>query len=329
MLYSIIKNSTSSHKVICIKNNTHKVRALYSPPPIMVFKLIKLILCGKVAGVVIHDRIFIPLSIITFLLGVRCFFICHNMFSDFLFLTRWLPLQKIICVSNSVRKHVLESGIKDSKVVVIENGFYPPSYCSNEREFRHLLEKRNQRVLSGNYHIAFVGRTKKEKGIYDLIDAYRGIVGEISPTSSISLSIIGQVDSELTEYISQSSFREKIKIVGLLDSPFEKLHAMEIDGVVIPSHHEGFGLVLAEAVAAGVDVYASKIPPFIELSEDLPVVFFEPRNPVSIKDALLRKRPNDVDINHRFICSQRMIGRYSFKSMHEKYNDFFLEEYRA
>lgn len=149
-------------------------------------------------------------------------------------------------IINRAKSYVLADG---SVCGVDLNRFKP-----NERvrsEVRRILS------INDNYKlIAFVGRLNKDKGIYDLINAFKIIK---SKGYSVKLLLIGPDEENI---IKRNSFigkfqKNEIIYLGVKNNPEYWLNGCDI--FCLPSYREGFGSVLIEASALKLPVVASKI----------------------------------------------------------------------
>jgi glycosyltransferase involved in cell wall biosynthesis len=66
---------------------------------------------------------------------------------------------------------------------------------------------------------------------------------------------------------SSPEFKASIRVLGLIEQDYLEWLYQQADYVLLPSTYEGFGLPLTEAVARGVPVFCSDIPPFREQIE--------------------------------------------------------------
>jgi glycosyltransferase involved in cell wall biosynthesis len=129
-----------------------------------------------------------------------------------------------------------------------------------------LLERKQARRVfdlpqNGGRVLGAVGRLVADKGFDYLLDAF---ARSLAKHPDISLVIIG-------EGPDRSALERKIKHLGLGGKVFLPGHKpglaklyLGFDWVVIPSREEGLGLVLQEAVIAGVPVLVSDLPVFRE-----------------------------------------------------------------
>jgi glycosyltransferase involved in cell wall biosynthesis len=118
-----------------------------------------------------------------------------------------------------------------------------PSDVRGRFEARHGLRE-------GDIRILYLGRLEPHKGIEDLLQAYRAVV---TRRPDVSLLIVG--DGSLRERVVAAQAEcESIRYVGRLsgDDVWAAYGAADI--FVLPSHAEPWGLVVNEAMAAGLPV---------------------------------------------------------------------------
>jgi glycosyltransferase involved in cell wall biosynthesis len=92
--------------------------------------------------------------------------------------------------------------------------------------------------------------------------------------------------------------------------PREQLHELyrEALGFIYPSTFEGFGMPVLEAMAAGVPVACSDIPPLREIARST-VHFFDPANDREIRDALLLLASGKISTE----ASQHRAAQFTWK----------------
>ena len=102
--------------------------------------------------------------------------------------------------------------------------------------------------------IGFIGRLDPVKRIGDLIDA----ISLLSPDISLEIFGEGSERASIEDHIRRLQLTGRVKLHGSIASPWQALAG--IDLLVLPSEAEGFGLVLIEAMAAGVPVIGTDVP---------------------------------------------------------------------
>lgn len=182
----------------------------------------------------------------------------------------------IVCVSDAERDRLLmDFPDVTQKVVTIPNGTDPKPRISGQDQ-----------VPSNGPLVLTVGRLERYKNVDLIIDAFRAL------PSSATLVVVGdgpdRVRLERRAVGGVSGwpvvFTGKVSET-VLDSLFAKA------GVVTSaSDHEAFGLSLAEGLASGARVVASRIPAHVALGrlagENAPVALVDPRNTRRFTDLL-------------------------------------------
>ncbi len=113
----------------------------------------------------------------------------------------------------------------------------------------------------GSPVLGAVGRLVAEKGFGCLLDAFAVALQE---RPDLRLVIIGEGSARaaLEARVEQQGLRGSVSLPGHLDDAAQLYRAF--DWVAIPSLSEGLGLIMQEAVMAGVPVLASELPVFRE-----------------------------------------------------------------
>ena len=189
-----------------------------------------------------------------------------------------------IAVSEAARETLTEH--LDTDAIVVPNGIYASLYRDGKLDER----------WTGNT-IGFIGRFEEpRKGLSVLIDALPAIITEIP---DIKVFVAGPGDSEDALKEIQPALRSRFTFMGRI-SEEEKANFLASVGLYIAPNTggESFGIILAEALAAGASVVASDIPAFGSLlGHGEYGTLFESENPQDLavkvvallKDSVARK----------------------------------------
>ena len=163
--------------------------------------------------------------------------------------------------------------------------------------------------------IGFAGQFELRKGIRDFAQAWRTIACRLPNAYAL---IAGQGARE-QEFRSELGDAPRVMFLGFRDDMPAFMRALDV--FVLPSHFEGFGLVLAEAMAAGAACVAyqtSNIPELVTDGKDGLLV--AERDPAALAQAVITLA-SDFDLRQRIgtnaaahacreFTVQRMVAEY-------------------
>jgi glycosyltransferase involved in cell wall biosynthesis len=159
--------------------------------------------------------------------------------------------RKIVVPSASVARVAAKwAGIAAGKIVVIPNAV-------EVREFSDLLRRKRS-----GHRVGFIGRLDPIKRIGDLIEA----MGKLDAEATLDIFGAGGERDNLEALIGRLGLGSRVRLKGAVSGPRDALR--DIDLLVLPSEAEGFGLVLIEAMAAGVPVVGTNVPGICDVIED-------------------------------------------------------------
>ncbi|HEV8522945.1 MAG TPA: glycosyltransferase [Terriglobales bacterium] len=117
---------------------------------------------------------------------------------------------------------------------------------------------------NGTLRLMFLGRIDKKKGIENLLEACSRLNGAIGRCWELTVAGAGDANyiASLRHLAHERRLGEQVRFVGeMRGEPKARLFASS-DIAVFPSHTENFGMVVAEALAHGVPVIATKGTPW-------------------------------------------------------------------
>ena len=116
-------------------------------------------------------------------------------------------------------------------------------------------------------YVLYVGGFKAHKNVPSLVRAFAGLPKVLRARHPLVL-VGGPPSTHLEEFIKNSEVRDDIKAIGVAaDDDLPALYR-GADLFAFPSHYEGFGLPVLEAMACGTPVVCSNTPALLELAGD-------------------------------------------------------------
>jgi glycosyltransferase involved in cell wall biosynthesis len=151
----------------------------------------------------------------------------------------------VVAISSDTKKRAEEHYNIRKEISVINYGFTPPERTNTNRSELGLSEQK--------YYLIAVGRLVKRKGFEYLIESLKDLPTEIQ------LLIIGDgpLEQELGNTASRAGVGDRVSLLGYQTRERIWEYLQVSDCFVLSSLHEGLGIVVQEAMCAGLPIVAS------------------------------------------------------------------------
>ncbi|MDO0910612.1 glycosyltransferase [Streptomyces sp. DT2A-34] len=183
----------------------------------------------------------------------------------------WSGVERFFCISAAQRDVLVRAGMPAERLVVKHN-FVPDP---------------DDRRSGAGEHLLCLGRLAEAKGVRLLMAAW----DEIAASGGVGVPLViagaGPLEREVTAW---AAGRDDVRYVGLYDTAECRKAIAHSVAVVAPSTWlEAFGLVVVEAMAAGVPTVAAGHGAFVELVEDgVTGLLHRPGEPASLASCIRR-----------------------------------------
>lgn len=178
------------------------------------------------------------------------------------FLSRLVEIRsrKVIAISNAVKDFLISTGevTHSESIAVIHYGY------QLQCEGRAAKANSKSQILE----LGTISRLTDQKDIPTMLSAFLEYKTQ-SPASSLSILGAGPLEFDLKKVTKQMGIEDSVIFMGR--SPFIYDFLTKLDAFILTSKYEGFGMVLLEAMDAGIPVIASRNSAIPEvLGDDFP-----------------------------------------------------------
>lgn len=199
----------------------------------------------------------------------------------------FIPATRYYGISRFVVEHWLcRSKAFGGRLTLVYNSISEDSFCV--KSDKDALCKELDISVDSRI-ILFVGRLDAYKGFETLFEALESIILQ----EKIVLLFVGQEDLSakkillgMKQKITHGELSSRVRFLGRRDDVSRLMASSDI--LVHPTRSEGFGLVLAEAMAAGVPVIASNVDGIPEVLANTDSIMISPDDSVALRDSVLK-----------------------------------------
>lgn len=209
--------------------------------------------------------------------------------------------EKIICVSIALKNKLIELGASENKLEVLYNGV--------DRTIFHQMNKENIRqqlkIDSNEFIVLYVGNLKKDKGVDELVSAFKTVSTAVSTRSRLIFIGAGTYRSTAEQLVSKLDLSNKVQFIGSqpLETIAQWMNAASL--LCLPSYMEGVPNVVLEAFSCGTNVVATNVGGIPELDKGQGNLrLIEPRSVSQLEQALDEMMTMNISpVESSFICS--------------------------
>jgi glycosyltransferase involved in cell wall biosynthesis len=218
-------------------------------------------------------------------------------------------------VSEDLVRHF---GVRGDVIRVVHN---PIDFEAVSHGVAEPIDPAHQAVW-GRPAIVAAGRLAEAKNYPLLIEA----VAILRRSVPATLFILGQGDQEarLRDLIAARGLTEIVRLCGFQPNPWK--YIARADVFALTSHYEGFGNVLAEAMACGVPVVATSSPGPLEIVRDgIDGLIVGEHTPAAVADALASVLTDHRRRASMAIAASEAARRFALPAIAGQYDSWFSE----
>jgi glycosyltransferase involved in cell wall biosynthesis len=181
----------------------------------------------------------------------------RNILLRLIFLKIFSKAKAIIVLGSYFKSELIDIGFRTDNIHILSTMF-------NGEMFKTTCPKKGK----NNIKLLFLSRVIKEKGIFELVDAFE-IVRNDFPELSLFIAGDGSDLDIISRYVSEKSLDDFVFFTGFVKNGRKVKIFFETDIFILPtSHGEGCPVSLIEAMAAGLAVITTRVGGIPDIIED-------------------------------------------------------------
>lgn len=144
-----------------------------------------------------------------------------------------------LVISSSTKKDLIKRGFKQKNITILPMGLTVPQSLKRGKK-------------EGALTLVYLSRINKQKGIEDVIEAFK-LINKAIPNSRLWIigSGVSEYVAEIRDKVRQYNLNSNVKFFGYVDDKVKYYLLSRSHFMIFPSIHEGWGLVITEAGIVG------------------------------------------------------------------------------
>lgn len=245
-------------------------------------------------------------------------------------LKRWIvdKASGYIVPGKAQKDYLIHLGAKEERIWTAPNAVDSDFFVSETKRYRQHQETWKQKLGLSGIIILYVGRLIDEKGIPELLEAF----AQLRADKSVTLVIVGDgPQAEQYQLYCQHKKLNNIFFTGFQPQSTLVQYYAIADIFVFPTRSDPWGLVLNEAMAAGLPIVCSAAAGAIDdLLEDGGNGFIVPVGNVEKLSSALQRLVEDEGLRTQMgMRSQQIILNYTPQKMAQGFKEAILGSFLA
>jgi len=215
---------------------------------------------------------------------------------------------RIIAVSESVRRDLISQGISPDKLVVIKNGIEFEGWQRPNGRKKQRARKREEFGIGNNSVVGTITRFSKQKDVHTFLYAMSEVVRKYPRVRCLILGD-GEQREDLEDLSTRLALNGSVRFLGYREDAREILDIFDV--FVLSSLWEGLPLVILEAMAAAKPVIATRVPGTAEAVVDGKTGILVPlRNSERLAESIKRLLENKNLSQSMGKAGRRRVSKY-------------------
>lgn len=220
---------------------------------------------------------------------------------------------RFIAVSNDVKRDVIARGVSAQKVAVIPNGVELDDYARKPAE-----------VSNHNCPIIMCcGRLDESKGYQFMIKAMPLIIKRVGRIKLVLIGADVGYRKHLSKLVRDLHLGSHVEFAGYIPKE-EKIRILQsATVVVVPSLREPFGLIVLEAMAAGIPLVATKAGGIVDIVDSENALLVPAGDSGSLAREIIRVL-TDEGLRRKLICNAKSsVKNFNWSSVAQRTRDIY------
>lgn len=160
--------------------------------------------------------------------------------------------EKVLCASQAILKEYIFQRKIENKALCL------PNVVNAEKVLRMAKEEKMEPI-----DLLFVGRLAEPKDPLRFLRIVKNLKKKYSEKLSVVMVGDGSLQEACRQFINQNRLEKTVRMTGFEANPYKYMEAARV--VLMPSEHEGFGLVAVEAMVLGRVVLGTPVGGLVEI----------------------------------------------------------------